>query len=153
MNKLFKVKITDRDDPDFHSLIPLLDAELDEANQADHQKCVPFNKVDTLLAVVLMYVDNKAIGCGSCKKFDDQTIELKRMYVRKEFRHQGYAKRIVKELEALGRGWGYAFAVLETGNFLTGANALYRSLNYQTIPNYGPYKDIETSVCMRKHLI
>jgi len=152
MNTPIQMRITDKDDPDFLKLIPLLDAELDDANQADHQKCIPFNKVDALLAVVLIMAGNESVGCGACKKFDGQTIELKRMFVRKEYRKQGHAKRIVMELEKLAREKGFSYTVLETGNFLTAANALYKSLGYQFIPNYGPYKDIPTSVCMRKNL-
>ena len=42
--------------------------------------------------------------------------------------------------------------LLETGEPLTAAMALYRKTGYEVIPNYGPYKDLPDSVCMRKEL-
>ena len=39
------------------------------------------------------------------------------------------------------------------GESLVAAMALYRKLGYEVIPNYGPYKDMQDSVCMKKKLI
>ena len=144
--------ITDRTNEDFLSLVRLLDAELDEANRKTHQLCNPYNQVDTVLAVVLVLVAGVSVACGACREFDADTLELKRIFVKKEYRGKGISKRIIAVLESIAKVRGYSATILETGRHLHAAMALYTKSNYKIIPNYGPYKDIESSVCMRKDL-
>ena len=47
---------------------------------------------------------------------------------------------------------GYAKALLETGKGQPEAIGLYRKFGYQIIANYGPYRGMENSLCMQKHL-
>lgn len=42
--------------------------------------------------------------------------------------------------------------ILESGEPLTAAMRLYRSMGYEVIPNYGPYVGMPESVCMEKKL-
>ena len=56
-------------------------------------------------------------------------------------------------LEGKGRSKGYTYFILESGEPLVAAMALYKSIGYDVIPNYGQYKDMPDSVCMRKKLL
>ena len=47
---------------------------------------------------------------------------------------------------------GYKYLILESGEPLVAAMALYKKLGYKVIPNYGQYKDMPESICMRKDL-
>jgi GNAT superfamily N-acetyltransferase len=147
-----ELKITDRTDPDFLNLIELLDEELDQTCKEAHKLCTPFNSVDKILAVVLIYQKEIPVACGAFKQFDATTIEIKRVFVRKEYRGQGFSKMLISTLEQLGREKGYHSAILETGKQLKAANALYSKLNYRVIPNYGPYEKMEDSICLQKDL-
>ena len=55
-------------------------------------------------------------------------------------------------LEADARIRNFRYAVLETGDPLVAASALYRKCGYKVIPNYGPYVNMPESVCMQKKL-
>ena len=50
------------------------------------------------------------------------------------------------------RAQGCRRLVLETGETLAAAMALYRKLGYRVIPNYGPYRGMDDSICMQKDL-
>lgn len=50
------------------------------------------------------------------------------------------------------REQGYRYLILESGEPLVAAMALYRKLGYEIIPNYGQYKDMPDSICMKKKL-
>ncbi|WP_320129877.1 GNAT family N-acetyltransferase [uncultured Sphaerochaeta sp.] len=152
MNDILEILITDRTNADFLHLVTLLDAELDAANQETHQLCNQYNTVDKLLLVVLILVEGIPAACGACKEYDASTLELKRIFVKEEYRGKGLSKRLLAELERQGKEHGYSTAVLETGKHLKNAMALYSKLNYKIIPSYGPYKDIKDSICMKKEL-
>ena len=58
----------------------------------------------------------------------------------------------MKMLEQRARRQGFKYFILESGEPLVEAMALYRKIGYKVIPNYGQYADMEDSVCMRKKL-
>ena len=91
-------------------------------------------------------------GCGCFKKFDDNAVEVKRMFVKPEARGKGIAHYMLAGLEAWANEIGFDHAVLETGNNQPEAIRLYEKAGYTIIPNYGQYSGMETSICMRKKL-
>lgn len=54
--------------------------------------------------------------------------------------------------ENTAREQGYRYLILESGAPLVAAMALYRKIGYKVIPNYGQYKDMSDSICMKKEL-
>lgn len=105
---------------------------------------------EEMLATVLVHVDGEVAGCGALRDgsaYGEGTAELKRLFVRPAFRGRGLAGVVVGELERVARDSGAARIVLETGDRLTAAIALYSSRGYDRIPNYGPYADEPTSFC------
>lgn len=95
---------------------------------------------------------NSYAACGAFKEHTSDSIELKRIYVEKEYRRHGYAKLIVQELEALSKSKEYAYTLLETGRKQPEAINLYQSMGYCIIDNFKPYIDNGNSVCMKKKL-
>ncbi len=142
----------DSSDVEFLKLIALLDGELQERNGEEQQQYDRYNKVDYIKDVIIIYSDSSAAGCGAFKEFDGSTVELKRIFVRKEYRKQGISKLILKDLELLAEARGYKACVLETGLRQLEAINLYKSNGYQIIENYGPYIGMENSICMKKEL-
>jgi putative acetyltransferase len=138
---------------DFQKLVVLLDQFLAILDGEDHSFYAQFDKLDKINSVVVCYQDNVAIGCGAFKEFDSDTVEIKRMFVHPDYRGKGIASRILKELEIWASELNYTNYVLETGTNNPAAIALYRKSDYEIIPNYGQYENIETSVCLKKHLI
>lgn len=150
----FRFVKTDGEDPAFIELCRRLDANLDEIVGAKIQrkKYEKYNQRDSIHDVILAYRGEEAAACGSYKFYDDETVELKRIFVAKAVRGCGIGKELVRRLEADAKIAGYRFAVLETGELLTGACALYKKLGYRVIPNYGPYENMPESICMEKKL-
>lgn len=138
---------------DFRSLIGELDADLN-SRYGDLQKQYDgFNKIEEINTVVLVRDNDKAIGCGCFKVMGDDTVEIKRVFLRKEHRGNGIADRILRELELWAAELGYTSAVLETGKGQPEAIRFYTRLGYAPIPNYGHYAGNDNSVCMRKSFL
>jgi len=102
--------------------------------------------------VVIAYYNEKPIGCGCFKAFDDGSVEIKRMYVSNEQRGKGIGAAILAELEKWAAELKMSSIVLETGNNQPEAVHLYGKMGYSVIPNYGQYSGMETSICMKKEL-
>jgi GNAT superfamily N-acetyltransferase len=84
----------------------------------------------------VVYVDERAVGCGGFKRLDERTAEIKRMYVRPEVRGRGIARAILERLEATAGAAGCSHVRLDTGDRQPDALHLYRSAGYREIPDY-----------------
>lgn len=91
-------------------------------------------------------------GCGAFRPLSASTVEIKRMFVRRESRRQGIAQAILHALEAQAKRRGYTHCVLETAIRQPEALALYRAAGYSEIEPFGPYVESERSVCLGKTL-
>jgi len=146
------LKRTSNTEPDFKNLISKLDKYLSIVNGDKDAFYAPNNVLDPLDTAVIAYYNDKPVGCGCFKKFDEQSVEIKRMYVEPELRGLGIASTVLNELEKWAKESGFEYTVLETGLKLDDANALYRKQGYEIIENYGQYAGIKSSVCMKKAL-
>lgn len=85
--------------------------------------------------------------------YGDGDAELKRMYVIREARGLGLARRILAELEQDARRAGRTRMVLETGDQQPEAIALYLSSGYTLqSAKFGHYRFHDSSRCMAKPL-
>ncbi|TRX36961.1 GNAT family N-acetyltransferase [Flavobacterium sp. ZT3R18] len=141
---------TTSENVDFQNLVILLDEVLRIKDGEDHDFYAQHNTLDKINHVIVCYQDDVAIGCGAFKKLDSNTVEIKRMFVHPDFRGKGIASTVLKELEVWASEFNFTSCVLETGKNNTEAIALYYKSGYETIPNYGQYENIETSVCLKK---
>lgn len=143
---------TTSDNKDFRELVALLDQDLQIRDGDEHSFFAQFNKIDDIRHVVVAYEDGEAVGCGAIKEYEKGVAEIKRMFVRPEQRGRGIAKSILSELETWAQELNFSECILETGWKQPEAIALYEKSGYETIPNYGQYSGVESSVCMRKPL-
>lgn len=143
---------TDSSNTDFQNLVKLLDADLAIRNGENHAFFDQFNKIDMIKNCIVIYIDEFPAACGAFKKFDDTTVEIKRMYTNPEFRKRGLATAIVKELETWAKEMGYEKAVLESSLEQNEALSIYEKSGYHRIPNYGQYIGIDASVCYEKSI-
>ena len=149
---MHSIQRTTTENKDFQKLVVLLDQFLAVLDGEDHAFYAQFDKLEKINNVVICYQDNTAVGCGAFKEFDSDTVEIKRMFVHPDFRGKGIARTVLGALELWARELNYTSCVLETGKNNPNAIALYRKSGYEIIPNYDQYENIETSVCLKKHL-
>lgn len=137
---------------DFIELIQLLDKDLSERYGELQKQYDKHNKVDYINDVILIYKNKVPTACGAFKEYNNNSAEIKRIFVKKENRQQGLAKLIVSKLEELVKDKGYKYALLETGIKQHEAISLYKNIGYEVIENYEPYVSNTNSVCMKKTL-
>ena len=75
---------TDRGNDDFNRLIRLLDEDLEGRYGALQKQFDVHNKVDHILDAVVVYKEGSPVACGAVKEYDSSSIELKRIFVKKE---------------------------------------------------------------------
>jgi putative acetyltransferase len=90
-------------------------------------------------------------GCGGVKLFDDYG-ELKRMYVREQFRGQGFARLMLDHLAEYTRAQGITTLRLETGIHQHAAISLYERMGFERIGPFGPYTDDPLSLYFEKRM-
>jgi putative acetyltransferase len=144
---------TDSDNPDFKNLVVLLDTDLRERDGDEHAFYAQFNKIAAIRHVVVCYVDEKAIGCGAFKKYDEKKVEIKRMFVLPQYRGHGIALKILNELELWAAELNFREYILETGKKQPEAIRLYQKAGYIATESYGQYLNVENSVCMKKSIL
>jgi putative acetyltransferase len=104
--------------------------------------------------LVLVYDAGEAAGCGAFRPLDEKVCELKRMYVRPEFRGKGLGRAMALHLLDEARVSGYEIARLDTAVFLIEAQALYQSLGFQVIQPYYQVPDniLKWTIFMERRL-
>ncbi|WP_288177516.1 GNAT family N-acetyltransferase [Blautia hydrogenotrophica] len=101
---------------------------------------------------MVAYDNDIPVGCVSLKKYDNKSAEVKRVFIKQEYRSKGISRKLIGLLENIVREKGYNCLILESGAPLVAATALYGKIGYKVIPNYGQYKDMPESICMKKIL-
>jgi putative acetyltransferase len=96
--------------------------------------------------------DGVAAGCGGVKLFGADYAEIKRMYVRPQFRGHGLGKAMLNHLAAYSTQHGIRLLRLETGIYQTEAIGLYEQFGFRRIPPFGEYFDDPVSLCYEKRL-
>ena len=147
---MITLKRTSSSNSDFQNLVVLLDIDLKIKDGEEHDFYAQFDTLDNIKNVMVCYEESVAIGCGAFKKYDTNTVEIKRMFVHPDFRGKGVASAVLKELEIWAEEINYTACVLETGKNNPEAIALYHKSGYDIIPNYDQYENVANSVCMKK---
>lgn len=143
---------TTSDNTDFQALVRELDIDLKVRDGDDHAFFAQYNKIDMIKHVVVAYDGNEPVGCGAVKQYDEDTMEVKRMFVPLHRRGKGIASLVLQELEKWTKELNYKKCILETGEKQPEAIQLYKKNQYAIIPNFGQYADVESSVCFEKEL-
>ena len=132
----------------------LLSNELDEylngaiGGEEKREKYKGFNHLDTMDYVIIAYEENQPVGCGALRKYSEESIEVKRVFVREAYRKKGVAAGIMERLISKAKEQGYQNMILETGEFLPASVRLYTRFGFERIQNYGAYVNMKESLCM-----
>ena len=81
-------------------------------------------------------VDGRVAGCVGLKKYEEGSCEIKRLYVRQNYRGLGIGKQLTSRVINDAEEIGYETVYLDTLPFLTTAIGMYRRMGFEDIPSY-----------------
>lgn len=84
----------------------------------------------------LAYCDEELAGCIGLRKIDEQNCEMKRLYVRPQFRGQQIGNKLASKIIADAKEIGYSYMLLDTLPFLQGAIHMYKKFGFYEIESY-----------------
>ena len=99
----------------------------------------------------LAYVDSQAAGCIGMRKLDEENCEMKRLYVKPEFRRNGLGKILVDRIISDAKKEGYRHIFLDTLPFLESALKMYKAYGFYEIPCYND-SPMDTSIFLKLDL-
>jgi GNAT superfamily N-acetyltransferase len=152
MEQQLKIVRTTNDNEDFIALVKALDKSLWDSYPELQNNYWQNNIIEFNPNVIVVYWDNKPVACSCFKKYDANTIEIKRMFVAPDARGKGLAQIMLLELEAWAMSQGFSVSVLETLYKQEAAIGMYQKAGYDIIENYAPYEGLKNSICMSKIL-
>ncbi|WP_026122472.1 GNAT family N-acetyltransferase [Nocardiopsis halotolerans] len=141
------------DDPDATALRAAQRAEIaDRYGTPDSEPGVAPSADDIAVFVVARDAAGTAVGCGGLRPLDEDTGEIKRMYVVPERRGSGAAALVLGALEEWASDRGWRCLRLEAGDRQPDAVRFYTRSGYEPIPGFGAYADSPASLCFEKPL-
>ena len=130
------------DTADAVALIEELEAHLDPLYPSESRHGYSVEKLIAQQVAFFVLRDNGTpAGCGGIQLFGTGYGELKRMYVRPQFRGLGYGRLLLEHLADYARVNGIGLLRLETGIHQAPAIRLYEGMGFQQIGPFGEYKD------------
>lgn len=88
-------------------------------------------------ALLLAVNDGQPVGCIAMRQLDEQTGEMKRLYLTQAARGNGVGRKLCEALVTAAKRAGYARMRLDTvPGKMDSAITLYRALGFRTIPPY-----------------
>ena len=141
------------DSPDAVALITELEGHLASVYPVESRHGFSVDKmIAEGVAFFVLRADSTPAGCGGIQLIGTEYGEIKRMYVRPQFRGLGFGKLILDHLAAHAREQGLGLLRLETGVHQAAAIRLYEAMGFQRIPPFGPYVGSPLSLCYEKRI-
>jgi len=87
-------------------------------------------------ALLLALWDDAAVGCIAFQPLSDTICEMKRMYVKPEFRGKDIGKALIENLLTIAKKRQYDIMRLDTHPTMLAAHQLYAQFGFQEIERY-----------------
>ncbi|HZF25443.1 MAG TPA: GNAT family N-acetyltransferase [Steroidobacteraceae bacterium] len=95
-------------------------------------------------ALLLAWVDDAVAGCVAMRPLEAKVCEMKRLWVRTDFRGQGVGPALARAIMRHACGCGYAQMRLDTLHHMKAAQAIYTALGFKPIAPYNSNPESET---------
>ena len=102
-------------------------------------------------SLLLALYEGSPAGCAGLRKISDNICEMKRLYVRDNFRGNQIGKALAKRIIANAKNAGYKKMRLDTVPSMLAAQRLYKSLGFHEISSYR-LNPIEGAIYMELNL-
>lgn len=93
-----------------------------------------------------VYLDSTLIGCVAFRRKGEKVGEVKRLFIRSEYRGQGISKELLKTIESYAKEQGCTSLFLDTRITLEPAVNLYRSFGFKIVFKQGLYIQMEKEI-------
>ena len=103
-------------------------------------------------ALLIVYDGEVPVGCAGLRKLDPETAELKRMYVKPEFRNKKIGRALLERVLNLAGDLNYRKVRLDTLPEMRSARGLYRDFGFYEIPAYC-FNPVPGTVYLEKMLL
>jgi GNAT superfamily N-acetyltransferase len=100
--------------------------------------------------LLLAVVNSQPTGIGCLRRIRENTGEIKRMYVKPEFRGKGMGGNLVDALIKEAQDMSYPVMRLDSASFMVAAHKLYHSKGFYNIE---PYVESEIPLEMQQHWV
>ena len=112
-----------------------VDLDFQNFNEEIDNLSLHYTRPNGVLCLAFSY-DQMPVGCFGVRKLDDSTCELKRMYVRAEFRGAGVGKQLLFRSLEIARELGYQKIRLDTLPGMKAALNMYKQAGFYEIEPY-----------------
>jgi GNAT superfamily N-acetyltransferase len=141
------------DTPDALTLIAELEGHLDPLYPRESRHGYSVEKLlQERVAFFVMREAGEPAGCGGVQLLGTEYGELKRMWVRPQFRGLGFGKLMLNHLAHYARQRGVGLLRLETGIHQKEAIGLYERFGFKCVPPFGEYKEDPLSIFYEKQI-
>jgi ribosomal protein S18 acetylase RimI-like enzyme len=116
--------------------------DLESINEKSNEEYVrefleEFTKVKPPQGIIyVIEEDQNVIGMGAITTLEEGIGEIKRMYIRPQYRGKGLGKEMLGKLVERGKTFGFTKIRLETADFFEVARHLYQSIGFEDIEEY-----------------
>jgi len=129
-----------------------LDFGLDFQNFEEELANLPGDYVRPKGCLLLAIYKGQSVGCVGLRKLSEGVCEMKRLYVREQFRGLGFGRVLAEAVIEEARKIGYNYMRLDTVPSMEVARKLYVSVGFKKIGPYR-YNPIEGAVFMELRLV
>ncbi len=126
--------------------------DLDFQNFEEELVNLPGDYVRPAGCLLLATYKGQPVGCVGLRMLSDGVCEMKRLYVREQFRSLGFGRALAKAVIEEARKIGYNYMRLDTVPSMDVARALYISVGFKQTSPYR-YNPIEGTVFMELRLV
>lgn len=113
-----------------------LDTDLAFQNFQEELKSLPGKYRKPGGVLILAVVDGKGAGCVALRKIGDDICEMKRLYVRDDYRGLGIGRQLITMVIEEATKLNYHFIRLDTLPTMEKAQIIYETMGFQDIEPY-----------------
>lgn len=138
----------------FLEYVDSLDIDLSFQNINTELQNIPGEYAPPEGCILLAMYGEQIAGCVALRKINENVCEMKRLYVKPDFKGKGVGRELTLSIieEAKVCGCGYRFMRLDTLPTMIQAISLYRSLGFYRIEPYR-FNPIEGTIYMELQLV